>query len=348
MSEMIGRLRVALGLDSAAFEAGTRRASNQLNTLGDRAEAAGFKIGSMAKVLYASAAAFAGGAFVTKLVEITKAGLDYASSLGETASQLGVTTQSLQQYRYIATQVGLEQADMDQALARLTRTLGEASAGAKAQAAVFKTLQISVRDANGRVKEAGAIIPEIADALQRIPDPAQRAAILVDIFGKAGQKLAPLMESGASGVNELRDAAERLGIVLSDEQIQKADETADKLSELSTILNAKIAGTVADNTQAILKLANGLGWLADKAGDAAFAWSQLPYIFGRKSFGDFVKDTYGGVELTFTPQELAARKSQAQWKGARAGGSSVRLPSGRWPATPGSPGCDELFAGKWA
>lgn len=332
MSEMIGRLRVALGLETAAFERGARRAQGDLRSLGDRAEAAGFKIGSMAKVLYASAAAFAGGAFVTKLFEITKAGLDYASSLVETASQLGVTTQSLQQYRYIATQVGLEQGEMDQALARLTRTLGEASAGAKAQAAVFKTLQISVRDANGHVKEAGAVIPEIAEALKRIPDPAQRAAILVDIFGKAGQKLAPLMESGASGVNELRDAAERLGVVLSDEQIQRADETADKLSELTTILNAKIAGTVADNTQAIIKLANGLGWLADKAGDAAFAWSQIPYMLGRQSFGDFVKDTYGGVELTFTPEELAERKRQEQWKRGRLGGSSVRVPMANWPS----------------
>lgn len=311
MSEMIGRLRVALGLETAAFEKGAKRAAAEIGTLGDRAEAAGFKVGSMAKTLKVAAGAFIGSAVADQLRQLVTSGLDYASALGETASQLGVTTATLQQYRYIATQVGLEQDEMDQALARLTRTLGDAAAGGKTQAAIFKMLQIEIRDANGQVKEAGDVIPLIATALGRIPDPAQRAAVLVDIFGKSGQKLAPLMEEGASGVDGLRNAAERLGIVLSDEQIQRADETADKLSELSTVLNAKIAGTVANNTTAIMQLANGLAWLAEKAGAAVNAWSQIPYMFSGKKFQDFVKDTYGGVELTFTPEELEWRKAQA-------------------------------------
>ena len=59
-------------------------------------------------------------------------------------------------------------------------------------------------------------------------------------------KLAPLLEGGAAGVNNLRNAAQELGVVLSDEQIQKADETADKLSAMKQVLEARIAGAVSE------------------------------------------------------------------------------------------------------
>jgi hypothetical protein len=53
-----------------------------------------------------------------------------------------------------------------------------------------------------------------------------------------------------------------LGIVLSDEQIQQADRTADKIEALETVLKAKIAGYVADNADSILNLADAIEKLA--------------------------------------------------------------------------------------
>lgn len=175
---------------------------------------------------------------VDALTQAAKRGLDYASSLGEVAQQLGVTTDALQEYRYAASQAGLSQEEMDQALSQLTRRIGEAASGTKAQAEAFTKLGISVKDANGNVMDAGRAIPMIADALQKIESPAERAAILMDLFGRAGQKLEPLLSGGSAAVNELRDAAHKLGIVLSEDQIQRADETADKLSALKTQIEA--------------------------------------------------------------------------------------------------------------
>jgi len=59
--------------------------------------------------------------------------------------------------------------------------------------------------------------------------------------------MATLLDKGKGQIDGLRDAAERLGIVLSDEQINKADETADKLSALKQVLEARIAIAVTDN-----------------------------------------------------------------------------------------------------
>lgn len=49
--------------------------------------------------------------------------------------------------------------------------------------------------------------------------------------------------------------------MLSDEQIQNADATADKLSEVKQVLKANVAKVVADNATSILSLASALGTL---------------------------------------------------------------------------------------
>lgn len=255
---LIGALRVTLGLDTAQFEAGTKRAR-------DIAKRDVSDIQKTLNLLKTGVAALVTGATATALVDVAKRALDYASSLGEVAQQLGVTTKELQTYRYAASQVGVSTEQMDAALARLTRTQGEALAGSKPQVQVFRDLGVSLRDANGNILSAGQLIPKLADALSKIKDPATRARYEVDLFGKAGQKLDTLLAGGSKAVNELTSAAEKLGVVLSDEQIQKADETADKLAALKQVLEARIAGVVADNANAISFFANAIADLGDKA-----------------------------------------------------------------------------------
>lgn len=286
MSSFIGQLRISLGLDSAAFESGAKRAAAEVNTLGSKAEAAGFKVGSMTKALVAGAGVLAGAAIVSQLKDAIKSGLEYASSLGETAQQLGVTTKTLQEYRYAAGQVGISQEDMDNGLAKLTRTIGLAVEGGKAQVQTFDKLGISVRDAGGNVKDAGDIIPELADALQKVGSPAERAAILVELFGKSGMKMGSLLADGAKGVNSLREDAQKLGIVISDTLIAKADSAADKITSLNNVITAKISGAVAENADAIVNLTNAIAGLVDYASQAIRVMAKFnEAVFNKPSVG---------------------------------------------------------------
>lgn len=275
---LIGALRVTLGLDSSQFEAGTKRA-RQIANRDVRAIQA-----DLARVRQGFDN-LRNAAITTALVAAGKRALEYASSLGEVAQQAGVTARELQEYRYAASQAGVSSDEMDKALAKLTRTIGEAKAGSKEQATVFRDLSVAIQDANGRVYSAGEVIPKLADALSRIKDPATRARYEVDLFGKAGQKLDTLLSGGSKAVNELRDAAQKLGVVLSDRQIQNADETADKLAALKQVLEARIAGVVADNANAILGLANALATLANAAVQAANKMPAALSILGGAAIG---------------------------------------------------------------
>lgn len=351
--ELIGALRVTLGLDSAQFEAGSKRARQ-------RAQADAKAIQKALDGIKGRLDAAAGVFGAAELLQAGKRALDYASSLGEVAQQLGVTTKELQEYRYAASQVGLSNEEMDTALQKLTRTIGEAKAGSKAQATTFRELGVAIQDANGRVYTAGELIPKIADALSKIKDPATRARIEVDLFGRAGQKLDTMLAGGSQAVNELRDAAQKLGVVLSDRQIQSADETADKLSALKQVLEARIAGTVADNANAILGLANAIATLSSRAMQfvadyprlsAALAGAAIGARLGGAQgaavgagvgfvAGDVAKDASddANMDLKFRRQALynARMELRAQRKSAAGGGSLLSFRRTNSPRSVGS------------
>lgn len=266
---------MSLGLESSEFDKGlgkSRRSLSQaekdFKARGDRIEKIGRSVGQSLKLLVGLEAVNGLTDVARAMKQAVVSGLEYASSLGEQAQQLGVTSAALQEYRYAATQVGVSQEEMDTALAKLSKTIGMAAEGSKAQVSVFKSLGIAVKDTKGNILDAGSAIPKIADALSKITSPAQRAAIEVALFGRAGQKLDTLLSGGSAAVNALRDAAHKLGVVLSEDQIQRADDTADKLSALKMVLQARIAGAVSDNANAILTFADSLGTLVQRAAQA--------------------------------------------------------------------------------
>jgi len=316
MDSMIAKLRVALQLETASFEKGTKRSAAELDAFASKAEKAGFRIGRMGKAVITAGAALAGAALVSQLKDMVSAGLEYASSLGETAQQLGVTTKTLQEYRYAASQAGVETSQMDEALGKLTRSIGEAAEGGKKQSEAFAKLGVNVRDAKGNIREAGDLMPQIAEGLKRVGSDAERSTLLVDLFGKSGQKLAPLFADGAKGVNDLRAQAEKLGLVMSDDLIAKADEAADKMSALNQVLQAKIAGTVAQNADSILTLVDALTKLIDKAAGAIDAWKRWRIELGIRQRETLLAAQESGG-LFEAPDPNGARKTRGELKALR-------------------------------
>lgn len=244
-SDVIARLAVSLSLDTAAFTTGSRKAKQETTGLQGHMTKA-------AKAISAGLAGMVSWEAVKQLRDWTQAAVESVGGLGEQAAQLGVTTDALQEYRYAATQVGLASDEMDTAFAQLTRRMGDAALAGKGPVVdAFKALGISLADLKG--KTAGDVIPLIADGMAKIEDPAKRASIAVDLFGKSGQKLATLLQGGSAEVNNLRQAAHDLGIVLSESDIQKADEVADKVAALRYVLEAQENKKLLENADSLLK-----------------------------------------------------------------------------------------------
>ena len=254
---LIGALRVSLSAETSAFEAGMKRSQRQAAQTASSIKGSFKNAGS---VFGAGVSGFVSALAIGALTKVSHAALEYAGSLGETAQQLGVTTKELQTFRFAAQQNGATLEEADKSLGKFSLSISKALAGSKETSKAFGAVGVSLTDL--KTKSKTEILGKIADEMKRTGGASNNAAAGVAIFGKGFQKIVPTLDLGSKGMNELAQAAEKLGIVLSDDQIQRADQTADKLAAVKTVLQANIAGVVADNASSIVSLASALAQLS--------------------------------------------------------------------------------------
>lgn len=289
MATKIGSVVIDIEARMTKLEADLAKANRTLGRFDKDARSVGSRIEGSFKKIAATAITMAGAFAATGILSFARQSLDATGGLGELAQQLGVTTDQLQVYQYAATQAGLKNEELQTSLGQLSRRLGQASLGVKAPAEAFKILGVEVKNADGTIRRTGQVLPDIAEALSKIESPAQRAALATELFGRSGQKLLPILESGRKGLNEYEQAARSLGVVLSSEQIAKADEAADKLAALNLVLSQRFAGVVADNASSILILGEAIAKAASNAGKWIQVYRNFQESFQRKA-ANFVLD----------------------------------------------------------
>ena len=127
-------------------------------------------------------------------------------------------------------QSGADMETLEAGLRRMQKVVVEAADGSEAARDTLQKLGIAVGDLKALTPDEQFKL--IADKLSKIENPALRAALAMDIFGKSGTKLLPLMNDGAAGIEALQEKARRLGLTISTEDAQAAEEFGDTLDVL--------------------------------------------------------------------------------------------------------------------
>lgn len=183
---------------------------------------------------------------VGAMVAYAKSVIDTVGGLGELADQLGVTTEQLQALQFTALAAGASAETLETGIARLTRSIGEAGEGNDALIRRFRELGVSLLDVNGKQRDTGAVLADVAKGIAGIEDPAKRAAAVVDFFGKSGQKLLPLlMEIADVGLDGIARKAREAGAVIDSEAIKRFDELSDKAAQLGKVGFVAVADGLA-------------------------------------------------------------------------------------------------------
>lgn len=179
------------------------------------------------------------GVGVGALVNLGRSALNLADDLQDTAAQLGVSTDALQVFRFAAAETGVQAGQLDQALLKLNTTIGDAASGDDAAEKKFKALGISFTDAEGRARSSEAVLADLADLIQSLASPAERAAAAATLLGdRAGPRLVPLLADGAQGLRDYGVAARDAFQVLGDEtltELAKAQREIEKFTNALTI-----------------------------------------------------------------------------------------------------------------
>ena len=177
---------------------------------------------------------------ITSLVTTVNSSLD---SLVDLSARTGLGAEALQSYGLAAKLAGVDTEQFGTAIQRLGVNIGKASPG--------DAFDKSLRGIGLSVAELRALAPEqqfaaIGDAISQLPTAADRAAAAVEVFGKQGAALAPLFRDGAASLEELRDRADRLGVIVDQTQIDNVASMNDAFDLVGATVNG-IVGQVIGN-----------------------------------------------------------------------------------------------------
>jgi hypothetical protein len=174
-------------------------------------------------------------------------------SLNDLSARTGIGVESLQGYALAAKMAGVDTEAFGVAVQKLAVNIGKATPG--------DALDKSLKEINLSVAQLQALAPEqqfstIGDAIAQLPTVAERAALAVQIFGKQGAALAPLFREGAASIDELRERAERLGIIVSETQINNVADMNDAFDLVRATVEGIIGQVVGNLAPAVTDVTN--------------------------------------------------------------------------------------------
>jgi hypothetical protein len=186
----------------------------------------------------------AGVLSVQGIVNFGRNALATADEIGKMSDQVGITTTQLQRLRFAADQTGVSASTLDRSLQQFNRRLGEAQTGTGALAAEAERLGIDLGDNQ-------LAFQRFADAIASAESPMEQARLAQVAFGMSGQEMIRMMRGGSAAIAQFGDAAESFGLVLSEENIRKAERLNDHFSTLRQIIRTaaqeSILGSVDDD-----------------------------------------------------------------------------------------------------
>jgi hypothetical protein len=170
---------------------------------------------------------------VEKVFEFGKELLETADAVAKQSEALGISTEELQGWEHAAQLSGSSAEEFVSAFTKFTRNVNEASDAAGGPAAkAFKALGVSIKDSSGQLGAPIDLLDGVVAGLQNIQDPAKRTALVMDLFGKSGAKLLPLLSEGPEGIKKLRAEVAELGGVFDEAFLQNAQEVNDNVDRL--------------------------------------------------------------------------------------------------------------------
>lgn len=256
-----------------------------------------------------------------------------AANLGEEAEQIGVTTDQLQAYRFAAAQANVTNEQLDASVMRLTRAMGEANSGNDEMIARFDRLGVKLLDNEGKLRRVGAVLPELARGLLSVTSETERNSLMMELMGRSGSRMVPVLQSLAQGNEALVESAKSLGAIISPENAARWDKLGDALSRAGANTDALIATLTAPAAEAAADLMMRLAKNTERATIAlnalpadATLWQRLEAIFGKDN-----NNTMGGLRLS-TPaekamDELAAAQKRLQELEAKRGDNKGAAPA---------------------
>jgi phage-related protein len=223
-------------------------AQGGLGRLGQAAKGIGGMLGALAPV-----GAIAG------LGALAKRSIDAADDINDMSQRTGVAVETLSRFGQAAADSGSSIDGVAKGMGQLAKRITDpSSAASKALAGIG----VATTDAQGKVRGLDAVMLDISDRFDKMPDGAEKSALAMQLFGKSGTELIPML-------NEGRAALEQYQATISGDMAASADKFNDAINAIGREISGPFNQAVMALLPAITSIAKALVPIID-------AFTKLP------------------------------------------------------------------------
>jgi hypothetical protein len=194
-----------------------------------QAKKADATIGGLTDKLKQLGQVLVGGALVAGMRSMVMRTVEMGDRIAKTADSLGFSVGELQRYEFAAKRGGVGADRFTRSLQRMNRNLAEARRGTGTAKDTLREAGIELNDVNGVSRRSQDIFLDVADSIAKLEDPAERARVAVNILGRSGIEMIPLLSKGRGELEKLFQDFEALGGGMSEEVARASEDAADAI-----------------------------------------------------------------------------------------------------------------------
>lgn len=157
-----------------------------------------------------------------------------ADDLNTLSATTGLSTKQLQEFQYASDLIDVSVDTLAGALKKTTASMVSAQSGTGKSAEAFKELGVQITNADGSLRNNNDVFQEAIKALGKVGNETERDALAMAIFGKSATELNPLIEGGVDALAEMSQQANELGLIMSQDLLDKANAFNDQLDILKS------------------------------------------------------------------------------------------------------------------
>lgn len=181
-------------------------------------------------------AALSVGAFAAWI----KSSIDAADEMSKLAQKTGVAVKDLAGLQLAYRQSGLEAGALQQSMSKL-------AVGVLNGNDALKAMSIQTRNADGSLKSTREVLGLVADQFASYQDGIGKTALAIELFGKSGADLIPMLNGGSEALAEFDEMARKLGLTMDEETAKNAEkfnDTLDLLGQGMSGISRQVAGNL--------------------------------------------------------------------------------------------------------
>ena len=177
--------------------------------------------------------------------------LEFTGNLTDLSAKAGISTEALQRLGYVTSQSGVSLEQIASGAVLLAKNLvGGNDSATKA----VEALGLSVQSLIAQGPERAFL--SIGEAIAKVPNPMEQAALATALFGRAGGDYLPAF---TANMTALADQAQASGTILSEDLVRAGDEAGDAITRMKAAGMAVLAQFFIPMLPAVEAVANWLG-----------------------------------------------------------------------------------------